>query len=105
MTTTAMTLRRDGMLLVLAWAAGLMDAVAYVGLGVFTTMMTGNTAVLALAIGRGELALTVKAGLALAAFSAGTAVGALMAASGRSRPGLEVAATFADPWDRRHDPY
>jgi len=37
-------LGRDGMLVVLAGAAGVMDAVAYLGLGVFTTMMTGNTA-------------------------------------------------------------
>src|SRR5438874_9722355 len=85
MTTTAMTLGRDGMLLVLAWAAGIMDAVAYLGLGVFTTMMTGNTALLALAIGRGELAPVARAGLALAAFSAGAAIGALIAGRRRSR--------------------
>ena len=80
-----MTLGRDGMLLVLAWAAGIMDAVAYLGLGVFTTMMTGNTALLALAIGRGQLASIVGAGLALAAFSAGAAIGALIAGRRRSR--------------------
>ncbi len=80
-----MTLGRDGMLLVLAWAAGIMDAVAYLGLGVFTTMMTGNTALLAFAIARGELAPIVKAGLALAAFGAGTAIGALIAGRRRSR--------------------
>jgi uncharacterized membrane protein YoaK (UPF0700 family) len=82
-----MTLGRDGMLLALAWAAGIMDAVAYLGLGVFTTMMTGNTALLAFAIGRGELASIVRAGLALAAFSAGAAIGALIA--GRRRSGGE----------------
>ena len=80
-----MTLGRDGMLLVLAWAAGIMDAVAYLGLGVFTTMMTGNTALLAFAIGRGELASIVGAGLALAAFSAGAAIGALIAGRRQSR--------------------
>jgi len=73
------------MLLVLAWAAGIMDAVAYLGLGVFTTMMTGNTALLAFAIARGELAPIAKAGLALAAFGAGTAIGALIAGRRRSR--------------------
>jgi uncharacterized membrane protein YoaK (UPF0700 family) len=82
-----MTLGRDGMLLVLAWGAGIMDAVAYLGLGVFTTMMTGNTALLAFAIGRGERAAIVSAGLALAAFSAGAAIGALIA--GRRRSGGE----------------
>jgi len=80
-----MTLGRDGMLLVLAWAAGIMDAVAYLGLGVFTTMMTGNTALLAFAIGRGELASIVGAGLALAAFSAGAAIGGLVAGRRESR--------------------
>jgi len=75
---------RDGLLLVLAWAAGIMDAVAYLGFGVFTTMMTGNTALLALALGRGELAQIVSAGLALAAFSAGAAIGALIAGRRRS---------------------
>ena len=73
------------MLLVLSWAAGIMDAVAYLGLGVFTTMMTGNTALLAFAIGRGELASIVGAGLALAAFSAGAAIGALIAGRRQSR--------------------
>ena len=80
-----MTLGRDGMLLVLAWAAGIMDAVAYLGIGVFTTMMTGNTALLAFAIARGELAPIVRAGLALAAFSAGAVIGALIAGRRRSR--------------------
>lgn len=78
------TLGRDGMLLVLTWAAGIMDAVAYLGLGVFTTMMTGNTALLAFAIARGELTPIVRAGLALAAFSTGAALGARLAGRGRS---------------------
>src|SRR3989454_2878811 len=77
-----MTLGRDGMLLVLAWAAGIMDAVAYLGLGVFTTMMTGNTALLAFAIGRGELGPILRAGLALAGFGTGAAIGTLI--TGRS---------------------
>ena len=75
-------LGRDGMLVVLAGAAGVMDAVAYLGLGVFTTMMTGNTALLALAIARGELGPLLRAGLALAAFGTGAAIGTLI--TGRS---------------------
>ena len=71
-------LGRDGMLVVLAGAAGVMDAVAYLGLGVFTTMMTGNTALLAFAIARGELGPILRAGLALAAFGTGAAIGALI---------------------------
>ena len=75
-------LGRDGMLVVLAGAAGVMDAVAYLGLGVFTTMMTGNTALLAFAIARGELGPILRAGLALAAFGTGAAIGTLI--TGRS---------------------
>jgi len=75
-------LGRDGMLVVLAGAAGVMDAVAYLGLGVFTTMMTGNTALLALAIARGELGPLLRAGLALAAFGTGAVIGTLI--TGRS---------------------
>jgi len=78
-------LGRDGMLVVLAGAAGIMDAVAYLGLGVFTTMMTGNTALLAFGVARGELAPILRAGLALAAFGAGTAIGALITGRSPSR--------------------
>jgi hypothetical protein len=62
-----MTLGRDGMLLVLAWAAGIMAAL------------------LAFAIARGEPAPIVSAGLALVAFNAGAAIGALIAGRRRSR--------------------
>ena len=55
------------MLLVLAWAAGIMAVL------------------LALAIARGEPAPVVSAGLALAAFSAGAVIGALIAGRRRSR--------------------
>ena len=78
-------LGRDGMLVVLAGAAGVMDAVAYLGLGVFTTMMTGNTALLAFAIARGELGPILRAGLALAAFGTGAAIGALITGRSSSR--------------------
>ncbi len=73
------TLGRDGMLLVLTWAAGSMDAISYLGLGqVFTAMMTGNTVLLALALGRGELLAVLRSLLALGGFVAGAAVGALI---------------------------
>jgi uncharacterized membrane protein YoaK (UPF0700 family) len=73
-----------GKLVVLAGAAGMMDAVAYLGLGVFTTMMTGNTVLLAFAVARGQLAQILPAGLALAAFATGAAAGALI--TGADRP-------------------
>jgi uncharacterized membrane protein YoaK (UPF0700 family) len=72
-------LGRDAMLLMLTWAAGLVDAVSYLGLGrVFTAMMTGNTVLLALAISEGEIMAVMRSVLALAGFSAGAAMGALI---------------------------
>jgi hypothetical protein len=49
-------LSRDAMLLALTCVAGLVDALSYLELGhVFTAMMTGNTVLLAMAIGQGEV--------------------------------------------------
>lgn len=73
------------MLVVLAAVAGAMDAIAYFGLGVFTTMMTGNTALLAFGMARGDPAQMLPAGLALAGFMAGTTAGALIVGRERSR--------------------
>src|SRR5260370_7832509 len=74
------------MLCLLAWAAGIVDAVSYLGLGrVFTAMMTGNTVLLALAIGQGERMAVLRSALALAGFSVGAATGALIVSRGRSR--------------------
>ena len=74
------------MLCLLAWAAGIVDAVSYLGLGrVFTAMMTGNTVLLALAIGQGESMAVLRSALALAGFSVGAATGALIVSRGRSR--------------------
>ena len=56
------------MLLVLTGAAGIVDAISYLELGrVFTAMMTGNTVLLALAIGQGEIMAALRSTLALAA--------------------------------------
>src|SRR2546428_2847269 len=72
-------LGRDSMLLMLTSAAGAVDAVSYLGLGrVFTAMMTGNTVLLALAISQGEIMAVVRSALALAGFSAGAVIGALV---------------------------
>ena len=74
------------MLCLLAWAAGIVDAVSYLGLGrVFTAMMTGNTVLLALAIGQGESMAILRSALALAGFSVGAATGAFIVSRGRSR--------------------
>ena len=84
------------MLLMLAWAAGIIDAVSYLALDrVFTAMMTGNTVLLALAIGQGEAAAVLRSVLALVGFSAGAALGALIVLRGESRgewpPGVTAA--------------
>jgi uncharacterized membrane protein YoaK (UPF0700 family) len=74
------------MLCLLAWAAGLVDAISYLALGrVFTAMMTGNTVLLALAIGQGEGMAVLRSAIALACFSVGAATGAIIVSRGRSR--------------------
>lgn len=77
---------RDAMLLVLTCAAGLVDAISYLGLGhVFTAMMTGNTVLLALAIGQGEAMAALRSTLALAVFGLGAGGGAMVLLRGGSR--------------------
>jgi uncharacterized membrane protein YoaK (UPF0700 family) len=77
---------RDAMLLVLTCAAGLVDAISYLELGhVFTAMMTGNTVLLALAIGQGEVMAALRSTLALAAFSVGAAGSAMVLLRGGAR--------------------
>ncbi len=67
------------MLLMLTWAAGSVDAISYLGLGhVFTAMMTGNTVLLGLALGQGEVLAALRSILALGGFVAGAAVGAML---------------------------
>ena len=84
------------MLFILAWAAGIIDAVSYLGLDrVFTAMMTGNTVLLALAIGQGKAAAVLRSVLALVGFSAGAAMGALIVARGESRGEWPPAVTAA----------
>jgi len=74
------------MLLMLTWAAGSMDAISYLGLGhVFTAMMTGNTVLLALALGQGDAAAVLRSVLALGGFMAGVAVGARVVDVGDQR--------------------
>jgi len=67
------------MLLMLTWAAGSVDAISYLGLGhVFTAMMTGNTVLLGLALGQGEILAALRSILALMGFGVGAAVGAMI---------------------------
>jgi uncharacterized membrane protein YoaK (UPF0700 family) len=76
-------LGRDGMVLVLTWAAGGVDAISYLGLGrVFTANMTGNAVLLGLAIGQGHGLAALRSIVALVGFVLGVAVGAIIVERG-----------------------
>jgi uncharacterized membrane protein YoaK (UPF0700 family) len=77
--------RRDGLLIVLTFAAGVVDAVSYLGLGqIFTANMTGNVVFLALALGQRSLLTALHSAGALIGFSLGAvAAGRILA---RPRP-------------------
>lgn len=64
--------------LLLAGAAGYLDAVSYLMLGIFTANMTGNTVLLGIALGQAHWAGAGRVALALASFIAGAAAGALV---------------------------
>lgn len=73
----------DAGLGLMAIASGGSDALAYLTLGhVFTSAMTGNTALLCIAIGQGQLAEALQSFTAFAAFVAGAALAATLS----SRP-------------------
>ncbi len=67
----------DIMLVLLACVAGSVDVMSYYRLGhVFTANMTGNTILLGLSIGRGNLASSLHSLAALAGFFTGALIGA-----------------------------
>lgn len=78
--------RADVLVLLLSAAAGAIDAVSFIGFGVFTSAMTGNTALLGVAIGQGKLQAGIKAAVALAAY----VLGALAATAVETRTGGRV---------------
>jgi uncharacterized membrane protein YoaK (UPF0700 family) len=71
--------------LLFTWAAGSVDAITYLRAHVFTANMTGNSVLLALAVGQGQGAATVKALIALVAFIIGVLLGAILAGEGGDR--------------------
>lgn len=84
------------MLLMLTWAAGSLDAISYLGLDhVFPAMMTGNTVLLGLAIGQGEVLAALRSILALLGFCAGVAIGALVIERGEKQGDWPLAVTHA----------
>ena len=69
-------LREAHLLLLLAFAAGSVDALSYLGLGrVFTANMTGNTVLLGVAVAAGPVGDALRALTALGGFCLGGAVG------------------------------
>ncbi len=77
---SAATRYRDVLLVVLTLTTGAVDAVTFVRLGqVFSSVITGNLALLGIAAGRHEAALAQNAGLALAGYAAGVMAGGLIA--------------------------
>src|SRR3546814_747214 len=74
---------RDGMLVLLAIAAGCVDAVSYLGLGeVLTAAMTGNTILLGLAIGQAKVPAALRSCAALVGFVFGAVVAAAISERG-----------------------
>jgi uncharacterized membrane protein YoaK (UPF0700 family) len=71
---------RDLLLIVLTLTTGTLDAVTFVRLGkVFSSVITGNLALLGIAAGQHSGSLALSAGLALAGYAAGVAVSSLIA--------------------------
>jgi uncharacterized membrane protein YoaK (UPF0700 family) len=90
---------RDVLLVVLTLTTGALDAVSYLRLGkVFSSVITGNLALLGVAGGEQDASLALNAGLALAGYAVGVLVGGALA--GTPEPGqpawpVEVTRTLA----------
>ena len=77
---------RDVMILLLAWAAGSVDAISYLALGhVFTANMTGNTLLMGMNAGQGHHIEALRSATALMGYLFGVAVGAVLAKGGDKR--------------------
>lgn len=71
---------RDSLVVVLAFTSGAIDAITFVRLGnVFSSVLTGNLALLGLALGERRSALAVSGGLALLGYLVGVLVGGALA--------------------------
>ncbi len=78
--------QRDATLGFLALAASATDVIAFVKLdNVFTSAMTGNTALLGLALGQGHIAAAFNSLVALGGYIGGVALGALIHAHDKHR--------------------
>ena len=72
----------------LAWAAGGLNALSFLGLGnVFSTNMTGNTVLLSIALAQGDGSAALRSGIALLGFCVGVFGGGLCIEWKQKRPG------------------
>lgn len=70
---------RDLLILLLAFTAGCVDAISYLGLGhVFTANMTGNTVLLGLSLAQAQWLAASRSAVALAGYLLGVAGGGLL---------------------------
>lgn len=75
--------------MVLTLTTGALDAVTFVRLGkVFSSVITGNLALLGVAAGQQDTTLALNAGLALAGYAVGVVIGGALA--GTPEPGQPV---------------
>lgn len=89
---------RDTLLVVLAFGAGSVDAISYLGLGqIFTANMTGNTVLLGVAAAQGDALRAVRSGVAFAGFAVGVLVASLVVGAGHEDSAGAV-------WPRRVTP-
>ena len=74
-------------LLLLAIVGGGVDAVMLAAFGVLTAAQTGNTILLGVALGRGQLDTGLAAGISVVGYVVGTGLGELLVEGRRARPG------------------
>jgi uncharacterized membrane protein YoaK (UPF0700 family) len=71
--------------LLFTWAAGSVDAIAYMAAHVFTANMTGNAVLMGISIGQGKGRAILNSLVALVVFIAGIVVGAVLAGESGDR--------------------
>ena len=71
--------KKDGLILLLTWTAGCLDALSFLGLGhVFVANMTGNTVLFGLAIAQGDWLEMLRSLISMLGFSLGALGGTLL---------------------------
>jgi uncharacterized membrane protein YoaK (UPF0700 family) len=93
---------RDVLVVVLALTTGAVNAVTFLRLGsVFSSVITGNLALLGIAAGQRDGGLAVNGALALAGYIAGVVAGGAVSGAGADRAGAGKPAGDIPVWPRR----